>query len=66
MVTCSACKSARMEEAVVMGAGLVPARASNFQKAMAAAVLTANVCMDCGNVDGLRADVVRLAKMLPE
>ena len=64
--TCSGCGSGRLEEAVVMGAGLQPVRAGRLAKALAAAELKARVCLDCGAVDGIRADVKRLAKMLGE
>ena len=47
-----------------MGAGLQPARAGRLTKALSAAELKARVCLDCGAVDRLRADVKTLKKML--
>ncbi|HZE97806.1 MAG TPA: hypothetical protein VE981_12330 [Planctomycetota bacterium] len=61
---CPACRSTRLEDAVIMGAGLQPARAGRLTKALSAAELKARVCLDCGAVDRLRADVKTLKKML--
>jgi hypothetical protein len=64
--TCGVCKSGRLEEAVVFGAGVQPVRAGRLAKALAAAELRARVCLDCGAVDQFKADVQRLKKMLGE
>lgn len=61
---CPACQSTRLEEAAIMGAALQPARASAFRKALAGAEIKARVCMECGNVDRIRANVETLKKML--
>ena len=63
---CTACQSSRLEEATLMGAALQPVRASALRKALAGAELRARVCMECGNVDQIRANVETLQKMLGE
>ncbi len=63
---CTACQSSRLEEATLMSAAIQPVRASAFRKALAGAEVKARVCLDCGNVDQIRADVATLKKMLGE
>lgn len=63
---CPSCQSERLEEARVMGAGVQPLRASNWAKALAAAEISARVCLDCGHMDQFRADPERLRKMVGE
>ena len=62
--TCQGCKSARLERSILVSAAIQPERASLWTKATAGAQVTCRVCLDCGAIDQLRADVERLAKML--
>lgn len=63
---CGACKSSRLEPAELFSAALVPTNASGWKKAVGGAQVLCRVCLDCGAIDQLRADVERLRKMLPE
>ncbi len=63
---CSSCGSTRVEDAELMGAGLQPARASAWRKALAAPQLKARLCLDCGAVDGFRVDAEQIRSMLGE
>ena len=64
--SCPACQSTRLEEATLMSAAIQPVRASAFRKALAGAEVKARVCLECGNVDRIRANVETLKKMLGE
>jgi hypothetical protein len=61
---CQACQSVRLEPAILASASIQPERASAWRKAIAAAEVKCRVCLDCGALDQLRADVQQLAKML--
>jgi len=47
-----------------MSAAITPDRAGAWKRALSGAEVKCRVCLDCGNLDQLRADVERLAKML--
>lgn len=63
---CEACTSTKLEPATLVSAALQPDRASTWKKVSAGAVVSCRVCMDCGAIDRLRADVERIRNMLPD
>ncbi len=63
---CPSCKSERLEPAALFGAALVLQRASGWKKATSGAEVACRVCIDCGAIDRLVADVEKLAKMVPD
>jgi len=64
--TCTNCGSTKFEPGMLMGAAIQLERATTMAKVFAGAELKARVCMGCGQIDQLRADVEKLRKGLPE
>jgi len=63
---CEACKSTKLEPATLISAALQLDHASTWKKVTAGATVSCRVCLDCGAIDRLRADVERLRNMLPD
>lgn len=61
---CGGCGSARLEEGSIVSAGVQLDRASTLKKILAAPELKIVACLDCGRVDGLRADPERLRALV--
>ncbi len=62
---CGACKSERLEPAA-LASFVVLQRATSWKKATGGSAVTCRVCLDCGAIDRLTADTVKLQKMLPD
>lgn len=63
---CASCGSTRLEAGILMGAAVQLERAPVLAKVLAGAEVKARICIDCGNIDQLRADVEKLQKGLKE
>ena len=56
----------RLEEGSIVGAAVQFERASTLKKILAAPEIRVVACLDCGRVDGLRADPERLRALVGE
>jgi len=63
---CPLCGSGAVEDGRLMNSSLQPLRATRRAKLQTAAEIRAHVCLDCGHVFGLYADVARVREMLGE
>lgn len=57
---CTKCGSTRLEPGVLMGAAVQLERAKTLAKVFAGAEVKVRVCLDCGHMDQLQADVEKL------
>ena len=64
--TCANCGSTKLEPGMLMGAAVQLERAKVLAKVFAGAEVKARICLDCGNIDQLRADLERLRKGIDE
>ena len=64
--TCAKCGSAKLEVGSLAGAAVQLDRWTTMSKVLAAAEVKVRVCLDCGHIGHLHADVERLRKGLPE